>query len=188
MEGDAEIRAAGDDAGGAARLDRATTFAVLADQHLDDAYRLARLIVGDAAEAEDATHDAFVAAWRGWGGLRDPRRFDAWFGRILVNTCRARVRRLRRRTIVDVGVLEAAPDPSRDPSSSMLDRAEIGPAFAGLSREHREVLALRYYLDLPVDQVAVRLEIPVGTVKSRLHYALRLLGAALESERREVDR
>ena len=188
MDRDIEIQAATDDAGETARVDRATTFASLAEHHLDEAYRLARLIVGDAAEAEDATHDAFVAAWRGWGGLRDPLRFDAWFARILVNTCRARVRRLRRRTVVDVSVLETAPDRSGDPTGSMLDRAEIGPAFASLSREHREVLALRYYLDLPIDEVAVRLGIPEGTVKSRLHYALRLLGAALESQRREVDR
>jgi RNA polymerase sigma-70 factor, ECF subfamily len=188
MDGDLEIGATDETTGSASRLDRATAFAALAEHHLDEAYRLARLIVGDAAEAEDATHDAFVAAWRGWGGLRDPLRFDAWFGRILINTCRGRARRMRRRTIVDVGVLETLPDRSGDPGASFLDQAEIGPAFAGLSLEHREVLALRYYLDLPVDQIAGRLGIPVGTAKSRLHYALRLLAAALESERREVDR
>ena len=90
IDGGVEIREYREDAGEGASRDRATTFATLADGHLDEAYRLARLIVGDASEAEDATHDAFVAAWRGWGRLRDPGRFDAWFGRILVNTCRNR--------------------------------------------------------------------------------------------------
>jgi RNA polymerase sigma-70 factor (ECF subfamily) len=188
MDGEVEVRVYEQDAGEGTSRDRATTFATLAERHLDEAYGLARLIVGDTAEAEDATHDAFVAAWRGWRGLRDPARFDAWFGRILVNTCRNRVRRLRRRAVVDVSVLVAMADGARDPNLSLLDRAEIGPAFADLSREHREVVALRYYLDLPVDQIAYRLGIPDGTVKSRLHYALRALGGALEHERQEVDR
>jgi len=186
--GGIEIPAHQQEAADGARADRATAFSILAERNLDDAYRIARLIVGDPADAEDATHDAFVAAWRGWTGLRDPGRFDAWFGRILVNTCRNRVRRLRRRTIVDVSALLEAPDRTRDPNLALLDREEIGPAFAHLSPDHREVLALRYYIDLPVEQIATRLGIPAGTVKSRLHNALRVLGAALGDERQEVGR
>ena len=71
---------------------RAAAFARLADAHLDASYRLARAILRDPAEAQDATHDAFVQAWRKWSTLRDVDRFQQWFDRILVNTCRDRLR------------------------------------------------------------------------------------------------
>ena len=62
---------------------RAAAFARLADEHLDQAYRLARAILRDESEAQDATHDAFVQAWRKWETLRDPARlaegeFPVW--------------------------------------------------------------------------------------------------------------
>lgn len=159
--------------------DRAVAFAMLAERQLDEAYRVARLIVGDPTEAADATHDAFVAAWRGWPGLRDRSRLDAWFGRILVNTCRNHVRRLRRRSVVDIGEALATPDPVRSPQLAVDDRSELEPAFLRLTPDQREVLVLRYYLDLPVDQIAARLGIPSGTVKSRIHNALRALETGL---------
>lgn len=71
---------------------RADAFRRLVDQHLDGAYRLAGVILNDRIEAEDAVHEAAVAAWRGFADLRDPARFDAWFRRILVNECRDRLR------------------------------------------------------------------------------------------------
>jgi RNA polymerase sigma-70 factor, ECF subfamily len=172
----------------AAPADRAATFANLAERHLDESYRLARLILGDPGEAEDATHDAFVAAWRGWTGLRDPDRFDAWFGRILVNTCRNRLRRKQRLQLIDLNELPELADRGLDASQSVVDRGEIEAAFAALSIDHRAVLALRYYSDLPVDEIADRLAIRSGTVKSRLHNALRALGAAIGSQRREGER
>ena len=75
--------------------DRAAAFVRLADEHLDKAYRLARAILHEPAEAQDATHDAFVQAWRKWDTLRDASRFEPWFDRILVNTCRNRLRSKR---------------------------------------------------------------------------------------------
>lgn len=171
-----------------ARADRASAFRALAERHLDDAYRLARLILGDPVEAEDATHDAFLAAWRGWSGLRDPGRFDAWFGRILVNTCRGRLRTIRRRQVVDVSLVLEARDRGPDPHAALLGRAEMEQAFGALSVDHRIVLALRFYADLPVDQIAGRLGVPSGTVKSRLHLALQALETALRSTRREDER
>ena len=71
---------------------RAAAFTRLADEHLDKAYRLARAILRDETEAQDAAHDAFVQAWRKWDTLRDPARFEQWFDRILVNACRDRLR------------------------------------------------------------------------------------------------
>ena len=75
--------------------DRAAAFVRLADEHLDAAYRLARAILRDPSEAQDATHDALLQAWRKWSTLRDPSRFEPWFDRILVNLCRNRLQQLR---------------------------------------------------------------------------------------------
>lgn len=170
------------------RPDRADVFADLVERSLDESYRLVRLILGDPAEAEDATHDAFVAAWRGWGGLRDPARFDAWFGRILVNTCRNRLRHRGRNRMADISSLMEMPDRRPDPREQLVERADMERAFTALSPDHRMVLALRFYADLSIDQVANRLDIPPGTAKSRIHHALRGLAAALQAGTREDRR
>lgn len=88
--------------------DRARTFARLVDRRaLDRAYRYATLLLGDPTDAEDAVHDAALVAWRRFRDLRDPARFEAWFGRILVNACRDRLRARRHLPVV----LEVAPEP-----------------------------------------------------------------------------
>src|SRR4029079_6511112 len=79
-------------------IDRRAAFAALTDQHLDAAYGLSVIILGDRVEAEAATHDAVVTAWKRYGSLRDPARFEPWFERLLVNTCRSRPHRDRPRT------------------------------------------------------------------------------------------
>jgi RNA polymerase sigma-70 factor (ECF subfamily) len=158
--------------------ERAEAFLRLADEHLDAAYRLARAILRDATEAQDATHDAFEQAWRKWSTLRDPARFEPWFDRILVNTCRDRLRSARRQP-TDISA-EVAID-SGDPYGQAHDRDLLADAIAGLSPDHRVVVALRFYRDLPVDEIASRLGVPVGTVQSRLHYALKRLHAAIDT-------
>jgi RNA polymerase sigma-70 factor (ECF subfamily) len=173
---------------GGAAADRATAFTDLAERHLADSYRTATLILGDRADAEDATHDAFVAAWKHWSSLRDPDRFEAWFGRILVNVCRDRLRHARRHPVTDVSEELAADPAAGDIAAATADRDAVGRALAGLDPDHRIALVLRYYADLPVDEIAARTGAPAGTVKSRLHYALRDLGAALGDERPEVTR
>ena len=156
----------------------AAAFQVLADQHLDAAYRLARVILRDETEAQDATHDAFVQAWRKWSTLRDTDRFEAWFDRILVNACKDRLRRGSRivaRYISDELGLEKA-----YPYVRTHERDAIDQALARLSPDHRVVVALRYDRDLAADEIARRLDIPVGTVHSRLHYALRKLHEVID--------
>ena len=130
------------------------------------------------AEAEDATHDAFVQAWRKWSTLRDPDRFEAWFDRILVNACRDRLRASSRRA--DPRHLGRAGARIADPYAATLERDTIEHALASLSPDHRVVVALRYDRDLAADEIARRLDIPVGTVHSRLHYALRKLHEVLD--------
>jgi len=156
---------------------RDAAFVRLADEHLDRAYRLARAILRDPAEAQDATHDAFVQAWRRWETLRDPAKFEPWFDRILVNTCRNRMRSNRRQA-TDISTEVALA--TGDHSSHAEDREVVGAAIAELSPDHQVVVALRYYRDLTVPDIARRLGVPTGTVQSRLHYALKRLHEAID--------
>lgn len=157
---------------------RAEAFRTLADRHLDASYRLAQVILGQRAEAEDATHDAFVSAWRNWSSLRDPELFEHWFDRILVNTCRNRLRHASRRRTADLSAeLEF---PASDAYGPTNDRGLLQPAMGRLAPDQRVVVALRFYRDLSIDQIADRLGVRPGTVKSRLHRALRGLRASLD--------
>lgn len=170
------------------RAERATAFDALAQEQLDRAYRTATLILRDPVEAEDAAHDALVIAWREWSSLRDPDRADAWFGRILSHVCLERLRRRRRRPVTDISAeveAEVVATPGRDLPTAIADRDALDRAFARLSPEHRIAVVLRFYADLTVDQIAERTGVPSGTVKSRLHRALRDLGVTLENADRE---
>jgi RNA polymerase sigma-70 factor (ECF subfamily) len=167
--------------------DRATAFAALLDRGLETHYRLAAVILGDRIEAEDAVHDAAVVAWRGFAGLRERDRFEAWFARILVNGCRDRLRARRRRPIVvaipafgstDAGLPHEV---AAEAGTDLATRDQLQRAFARLEPEQAVVVVLRYYTDLSVPQIATRLGIAEGTVKSRLHHALRRLRAVVEA-------
>ena len=163
--------------------DRATVFRRLSQEHLDASYRLARAILGDPLAAEDAVHDAFVTAWRKWHSLRDPSSFEAWFQRILVNTCRNQLKRSSRLRMTDIS---SAPHPAMDDPEITVapDRQAIDQAMQDLGEDHRVVLALRYYRDLKLEDIATLLGVRTGTVKSRLHHAQKNLRAALERQQR----
>lgn len=158
---------------------RHAAFEQLVAARLDESYRLARLILHDPQEAEDATHDAFTRAWRELPRLRDTDRLDAWFGRILTNSCRDRIRRgkHRRHDELDSTAERAAPHDAR---RTVEDRDALDRAFTNLNADQRIAVVLRYYGDMDVDEVARTVGAPVGTVRSRLHYALRHLRAALD--------
>jgi RNA polymerase sigma-70 factor (ECF subfamily) len=153
-------------------------FMVLARHGLDRSYRLAGLLLGDRAEAEDAVQDALVRAWRHRASLRDPAGFGAWFDRILVNGCRDRLR--RRRTIRFLELEAAQGSAIRDPFRALLDRDEATRALEKLEPDQRIVVVLHFWADLTLAAVAERTRWPIGTVKSRLHHALRRLEAELE--------
>ena len=156
----------------------ATWFGTVGRHEIDRAYRLAGFLLGDAREAEDATQDALARAWRQRSSLRSLDAAQAWFDRILVNVCRDRLRR-RRSRIRWADVDEGIPSPAADPFAALLSRDAVLRAMTSLPTDQRIVLVLRYWADLPVDAIADRLDIPAGTVKSRLHYALRALRATL---------
>lgn len=159
---------------------RASAFAELVDLRLNDAYRLAGYILGSAQDAEDAVQEAIVRGWQAWGGLREAERFEPWFDRIVVNVCRDRLR--RRRTIRFVELDEGLGVHGVDPFAAALARVEVDRLIGVLDADQRAIVLLRFWRDLQVDEIAARLGMPVGTVKSKLHYALRALREAAERQ------
>ncbi len=156
---------------------RAEAFGRLAEQELDHAFAVACLILGDRDEAEDAVHDALESAWLGRDSLRDPARFAGWFGRIVTNACRDVARR-RRLAPITMAVLPEHPAP--DEAALLPEREALRAALRELDVAHRTVLVLRYWEDLPIEEIARRVGERPGTVKSRLHYGLQALRAVLE--------
>jgi RNA polymerase sigma-70 factor, ECF subfamily len=157
-------------------------FSVLAGGAVDRLYGIARLILRDAELAEDATQDALVRAWRDLPSLRDVERFDAWLYRLLIRAC-ADIGRHRRRWRTEVSILRDEPaEPDR--TGELADRDHIERGLRRLNDAQRMILSLHFYLGLSVGEAAEALEIPVGTAKSRLHYAIEALRAALAADER----
>ena len=161
----------------------AEAFTRLTDQELDHSFAVACLILGNRDDAEDAMHDALEAAWQRWESLREVERFRAWFGRIVTNACRDRVRH-RRIAPITMSVLPDQATP--DPSGGLAERELLRDSLRSLDVDHRVVLVLRYYEDLTVEEIARRLGERPGTVKSRLHYGLRTLRADLDAADRSA--
>ena len=158
---------------------REAAFIALADRHLVRAYRLAAVLLGSELEAQDAVQDAAVAAWTRFGDLRDRARFDAWFDRILVNGCRDRLRARGRVRLVELDGTQDPPIP--DATGEAGERDAIRRALAQLPADQRLAVALRYFGDRSLEEIAELTGERIGTVKSRLHYGLLALRAAYDA-------
>jgi RNA polymerase sigma-70 factor (ECF subfamily) len=158
-------------------------YAALASGIADRFLAVARRILRDIDLAEDATQQALLTIWRDLPQLRDPARFEAWSYRLLVRACYAEGRQ-QRRWAPSLRLLPADEPKAADGFGSVVDRDQLESGFRRLSIDHRAVVVLHHYLDLPLDRVAELLGIPVGTAHSRLHYAMRGLRAALDADAR----
>jgi RNA polymerase sigma-70 factor (ECF subfamily) len=148
---------------------------------LDRAFRTANWILRDQVAAEDAVHQAVLSAWARRGSLRDPTALEGWFFRILTNASKDELKRRGRARYVtwtDATLVDQAI------GSGVEDRDELERAIRRLTVDEQVVIGLRYGADLAVVDIADRIGVPVGTVKSRQHHALTHLRAALEAERR----
>jgi RNA polymerase sigma-70 factor (ECF subfamily) len=162
-------------------------FASLAVAVGDRLHAVAHRILRDLHLAEDATQQALLAIWRDLPQLRDPARFDAWSYRLLVRACYAEGRKERHWT-PNMRLLASDEPMQADGSGSVIDRDQLERGFRRLSIDHRAVVVMHHYLDMPLDRVAETLGVPVGTVRSRLHHAMRGLRAALDADERPTVR
>ena len=162
-------------------------FASLAVAVGDRLHAVSHRILRDINLAEDATQQALLAIWRDLPQLRDPARFDAWSYQLLVRACYAEGRRTRQWT-PNLRILPTDEVAGPEGLSSVVDRDQLERGFRRLSIDHRAVVVLHHYLDLSLDQVAEALGVPVGTVRYRLHHAMRGLRAALDADLRPAKR
>ena len=141
-------------------------------------YRTALAILGHEADARDATQDALIAGWQRLTDLRDPDRFEAWLGRILVNQCRMALRaRGRVREMQWPTDANYRPPTDRPPASA--ETLAFDEAFERLSADQRAILVLHHLHGYGVREIAAWLGIPAGTVKWRLSRARGALRDAL---------
>lgn len=137
-------------------------------------------ILRDTDAAEDAVQLTLVAIWRDLRSLRDPERFSAWAYRTLVRFCHLESRKHRRAgvTFIEIGEASMAAD---DGTDVVVARDELAGAFAALSLDHRTVVVLRHMAGLSLGEIAEILDIPYGTVGSRLHHAILAMRRVLDA-------
>jgi RNA polymerase sigma-70 factor (ECF subfamily) len=147
----------------------------LLQPNLKPAARLARVLLGDPSEAEDAVQEASVKAWRKLGNLRTGSSFQPWFLGIVVRQVRT-IQRGSWWSVIRVPSLPSAAPPTDRP---WLEGEDLRRAVRRLSAGQREVVAMHFYLDMRIEDVAASLRLSVAAVKSRINRALRELRTAL---------
>jgi len=160
----------------------AVAFESLFNKYKKLVYRTAYLITGDREEAKDIMQEVFVAVWK-WRRTFDPEKgeFTTWLQRITVNEC-SRKRKKRRIAFLSLEEKEnkgcCPGDPAELPEDIMISKEEyerLMMALSSLDTKHRSVLVLRFFNELSYDEIARVVGVSLGTVKSRIHYALKTL-------------
>ena len=144
-------------------------------------FRLAFGILRDHGMAEDATQQAYLDIWRNIRRLREPAKFEGWSYRLLVHACYAEAKR-RPRWIPETEIPVVRDPRAADDFEAVLDRDELERGFRHLTVDHRVVIVMHYLLDMTLPRVAEVLDIPLGTVSSRLDRAMRSMRTALGVE------
>jgi RNA polymerase sigma-70 factor, ECF subfamily len=157
-------------------------FASLALACGDRLHAIAHRILRDVGLAEDATQQALLSIWQNLPQLRDPARFEAWSYRLLVNACydEGHRRGVWKHNLTVLHDEAAAPDAL----GQVHDRDQLERGFRRLSIDHRAVVVLHTYLGLSLEEIADTLGARPGTIRSRLHYAVRAMRAALDADER----
>jgi RNA polymerase sigma-70 factor, ECF subfamily len=154
----------------------------LYDEHAGPLWRYALRLTGDASRAEDVVQETLLRAWKHPKVLADRERpARAWLFTVARNMIIDERRSPRFRKVVGSLDDSGAPEPSTpDEVDSALDRLLIADAMAQMSVEHRAVVERSYYRGWTTAQIAADLDIAEGTVKSRLHYAVRALRLTMQ--------
>ena len=161
-------------------------FDALVDLDADRCMAIAFRITRDPALAEDAVQQAMISAWRQLPRLRDAERYEMWVQRLLVNACYEELRQLRRWKD-RVAPLPADGPAGPDQYRSSDDRDALNRAFGRLPVDRRAIFVLHHHAGYPVAAIAEIVGLPVGTVKSRLHYSTEILRAALAADARSLE-
>jgi RNA polymerase sigma-70 factor (ECF subfamily) len=163
----------------AARRGDQGAFAVLVRRHERRVYGLALRMLGREEDARDAAQDAFVSCYRNLRNFRGDAAFSTWLHRIAVNACYDALRKRR-----EVLGLEQAPEPPPVPDHGDAAAAavDVRGALLRIPDEFRAVVVMHDLQDMGFDEIARALDLPVGTVKSRLHRGRVALGEALTGE------
>lgn len=176
------------------RAGDARAFDMIVDRYERRVYAIALRMSGDAEDARDITQNVFVSAMRGLRTFREQAQLGTWFHRITVNASLDHLRKQKRRRAAPLDEVAERPAEGPGPEDravSATRAAEVRAALATLSEDHRAVLVLHDLQDLDYAQVAEALDIPVGTVKSRIHRArlemAKLLGHLREDRPMEQD-
>jgi RNA polymerase sigma factor (sigma-70 family) len=159
----------------------------LVRQYEQVAFRAAFLITHDQHEAADVVQDACLRAYQAIGSFRPDRLFRPWFLRIVTNQALNHVRAVQRRTRVAERYAQqiTTEQANHSPEHALAEREQnerLLQAVTKLSADEQALIALRYFLELPENEVAETLQIPLGTVKSRLHRTLTRLREIIQRE------
>jgi RNA polymerase sigma-70 factor (ECF subfamily) len=161
-------------------------FAALVERHERRVYNLALRMTGRDEDARDAAQDAFLTALRKLSSFRGDAAFTTWMHRVTVNACYDLLRKRQRQPMLELGDEDRGrrePPPAPDPADASSLSIDVQRALLEVPEDFRAVMLLHDVHDLPQDEVAAILEIPVGTVKSRLHRGRVALAKALHLER-----
>lgn len=158
-----------------ARRGEAEAFTALVERYERPMYATACSLLHSEWDAADAVQESFTEVFEHIGDLRNPDRFRPWLSRIVVNKCNQKYRDSARLYLV-----EEPPDrPAPAGPVSREESFDLVQAVRQLDDDHRATVALRYFCDLKIDEVAEALGCPAGTVKSRLNRALAKLQLTL---------
>jgi RNA polymerase sigma-70 factor (ECF subfamily) len=157
-------------------------FSLLVARHQARLFQLCYRLLGQAADADELAHDAFVDAYLHLERLREPQKFGAWVRTIALNLCRMRLREGRHERLDEA---EQIPVPAQEVAGRRRELLMHG--LWSLSLAHRLVLVLHYWEGLSYEEVAQFAGVPVGTVMSRLHRAKRELRKTMETMKEEID-
>ena len=149
-------------------------FAILVYRHQTRVYNLCLRVIGDPDDAADAAQEAFLTALRKLGQFRGDAAFTTWMHRVTVNACYDLLRKQRRQPLLRLATDEDRPEsepgpPIPDHADEVAGTRDAVAALASVPEEFRVALVLADIQDLPYEQIAKVLDVPIGTVKSRVH-------------------
>ena len=167
-----------------ARRDDPVAWEALMRLHQEPIFRLAYLILGDAAEAEDAAQETFIRAYRALDRFDEIRPLRPWLLSIAANLARNRRRSVGRYWAALQRAFQANPEPYHAPSerTAAADARRLREAVTRLRPDGQDIVYLRYFLGLSEAETAAALGIPAGTAKSRLNRALAHLRRVIEAD------